>query len=318
MSRPTVALAFALADGAAAAYLAERADVVVADPIVGNWVDLVAAADAVIVRPPARLDVALLACAPRLRVIANIGSGVDHIDLAAAAERDIAVLSQPGANAHAVAEYVLGALITASRRLDAAVAFMRIDGADWTSRIGALRGHELTGATLGIVGYGAVGRALAPMARAGLGMRVIVFDPYASPAAGEVDAVCGSLSELLTDARAVSVHVPLTAETRGLIGAAELAQLGPGTILVNTSRGGVVDEDAVISSLRAGQLGGAALDVFETEPPPRSRLVEFATVPGLIVTPHIAGITYEAGAALAWAAVRGVLSTLAAAKVLGE
>jgi phosphoglycerate dehydrogenase-like enzyme len=272
---------------------------------------LVADVDGVILRPPAVVDAALLSQASRLRVIGNIGTGLDHIDLAETERRGITVVSSRGGNANAVAEYVAGMILAAAHRLFAARDLMSREDFSWAARIAALRGTELRGRVLGIVGLGAIGRRLSEIAANGLGMRVVAYDPFVT--AGDVEHVelLDSVREVCESAFVLSVHAPLTPETRGLIGSEEIEALGAGAVLVNSSRGGVVDEQAVVSALRAGRLGAAILDVLDTEPPTRERIVEMAEVPGLIVTPHIAGITTEAGAALCDAAVDGVLEQLA-------
>jgi len=308
--RPKVLLAFPLADPSAQERLARDADVVVAgtaDP--ATLAGLLSDADGVIVRPPARLDRAALEAAAKLRVIANIGAGLDHIDTEVTRARGIPVAAGAGANARAVAEYVIWAMLTLSRRLSAAIAELSDPASDWASRVSRLRGRELAGQTLGIVGYGHIGEVLAGLARA-LGLRVAAYDPYRAPEPGDVDLVCAGLDELLDAAQILSVHVPLTDETRNLIDRAALQRLGTDGIVVNSARGGVVDEDAVVNALREGRLRGAAWDVFDPEPPPPGRLAELAAVPGLLLTPHIAGISQEAGSALAWQAVEAVLAVL--------
>lgn len=305
-----VLIAYPLADPAAERHLERDFEVVRG---VGTsrdeFFDLLGDIDGIVVRPPARLDAAALAHAPRLRVIANIGTGLDHIDTTFARHRGIEIVAGAGANARSVAEYVLATMIMAHRRLDLAIDRLRDGSLDWPTRVGALRGHEV-GGTLGIVGYGQIGRTLAGMARGSLGLRIAAYDPYAAPDPSEVDVVCASLDELLDASGTVSVHVPLTEATRHLIGRAQLDRLGPDGVLVNSARGGVVDEDAVVAALRAGRLRAAVWDVFEREPPEPARLAELASVPGLILTPHIAGISHEAGSALSWHAVRGVVAAL--------
>jgi phosphoglycerate dehydrogenase-like enzyme len=306
-----VLLAYPLADPDAEARLAREVEVVRADGAGRTeFLALLSDVDGVIVQPPARLDAAALAAARALRVIANSGTGLDHIDVAAARRRGIQIVSGAGANARAVAEYVLCVMVMANRRLDAAMEAARDPGLDWSTRIDRLCGHELRDRTLGIVGFGAIGQALAEMAHHGLGMRVAVYDPYLTPSSLSVAQVCTTLDEVLDVADTLSVHVPLTEATRHLIGAGELARLGRDGVLVNSSQGGVVDEDAVVEALRAGQLRAAAWDVFEQEPPEPARIAELAGVPGLILTPHIAGISYEAGSVLSWRAVEGVLAVL--------
>jgi (S)-sulfolactate dehydrogenase len=306
-----VLLSHPLADPAAQARLAESVEVVLdsgGDP--AGFRARLADADAVVIRPPTRLSAADLDAAPALRVIFNLGSGVDHIDVDAARARGIAVLAGAGSNAHAVAEYVLSTIVATHRRLYRAAAHIRADGLDWGARIGFLRGHEVGGTVLGIVGYGHIGRDVAKMARHGLGLRTVIYDPYVQAGPGDVDQQCASLAELLSLSRTVTLHVPLTDETRSMIGAAELALLSADAVLINSSRGGVVDEDALFEALRAGRLWAAALDVYADEPPSPDRLRELAAVPDLILTPHIAGITNEAGAALSARAVDAVLAAL--------
>jgi phosphoglycerate dehydrogenase-like enzyme len=306
-----VLLAYPLADRSAQDFLASEVEVVVARDAV-DFRRLLKDVDGVIARPPMQLDAAALAAAPRLRVIANTGSGIDHVDVDAAERHGILVLSAPGLNARAVAEYVLAVMISSARRFDTAVGYLRSGTPDWGTRLGVLRGHELgPDATLGIVGFGHVGRQVAAMVRGALGMRVVVYDPFVRADAALVDAQCATLPELLAQSRVVTLHVPLTELTRGMVGAEQLALLGPECVLINTSRGAVVDDQAVIDVLRDGRLWAAAVDVFDPEPPAAERLAVLAEVPHLIVTPHIAGITYEAGSALAWRSVHDLLAALA-------
>ena len=310
---PRVVLAFPLADPAATKKLADACDVIEG---VGedrnNFLAALQDAEGVILRPPARMDAEAFSHAPRLKVIANIGAGLDHIDLDLARAKNVTVIGGGGANAQAVAEFVVAMMILAHRRLGDAMRLFSGGQLDWSTRARRLRGSELAGGTLGIVGYGAIGHRLAEIASRGLGMQIAYFDPYVSVSDDDVAAErCGSLAELLEQSRTLSIHVPLTEETRNLIGAREIACLPPLSVLVNTSRGRVVDEDAVVAALRDGTLAGAAWDVFNEEPPTPQRLAELADVPGLIITPHIAGISQEAGSALAWVAVNSVLRIVA-------
>jgi phosphoglycerate dehydrogenase-like enzyme len=220
------------------------------------------------------------------------------------------VLSAPGLNARAVAEYVLAVMIGASRRLDAAFGYLPVAHPEWIARMAVLRGRELGGQTLGIVGFGHVGRAVAAMTRGGLGMRVVAYDPFVRADPALVDAQCESLPELLTQSRVVSMHVPLTELTRAMIGAAELELLGPDGLLINTARGPVVDAPAVADALTRGRLWAAALDVYDVEPPDPALIAQLRMAPHLVLTPHIAGISHEAGAALAWRSVHDLLAAL--------
>jgi len=250
----------------------------------------VADADALIVRNKTRVDAELLAAARKLRVVGRLGVGLDNIDLAACAARRIEVIPATGANALAVAEYVIG---TALALLRGAYLGTAAVGAGHWPRAALSQGRELCGKTLGVIGFGSVGRATSRLARA-LGMTVIGFDAHV-PAGSAVwvqeETTPRRFDDVLRDADVVSLHVPLTPATRGLIDAEKLSLLKRDAILINTARGGVVDEAALAAALRKGRLGGAALDVFETEPlPAGSPLADCANV---ILTPHIAGVTRE-------------------------
>ncbi len=249
-----------------------------------------AGADALIVRNRTQVDAELLAHAPKLRVVGRLGVGLDNIDVPACEERAIRVIPATGANALAVAEYVIGCTLMLLR--GAYLARDEMDAGDWPrNRLG--EGRESAGKTLGLVGFGGIGQLTARLAQ-GLGLQVLAHDPLI----GEDAAVWGdlkvrpcALDELLAQSDAVSLHVPLHEGTRRLIDAARIARMRRGAVLINTSRGGIVDEAALAVSLRAGHLGGAALDVFEQEPLPAGSVL--AGVPNLILTPHIAGVTLE-------------------------
>ncbi len=247
-------------------------------------------ASAIIVRNRTKVTPALLESAPQLRVVGRLGVGLDNIDLAACEARGIAVIPATGANAAAVAEYVIG---TAMALLREAYTRSAETGAGTWPRTALSNGREIGGKTLGLIGFGGIGQLTARLAQA-LGMHVIAHDPMLSkddPLWATANVECSSMSEVLTRADIVSLHVPLTAATRHLIDQAALAAMPTGAILINTSRGGIVDERALADALHAGQLGGAAIDVFDEEPlPPESPL---AQAPRTILTPHIAGVTME-------------------------
>ena len=283
-------------DDAAVASLAARFSVLYDKDLVDRRAELVtllADARALIVRNRTQVDEALLEAAPGLKVVGRLGVGLDNIDTTACVARGIEVIPATGANALAVAEYVIGTamlLLRGAYQATAAVA----DGR-WP-RGPLSNGREIAGKVLGVVGFGGIGRLTARLGQA-LGMRVIGFDPQlpaASPVWAAHHTAARELADVLREADVVSLHVPLTVGTRGLIDEARLASMKPDAILVNTARGGVVDEAAVAAALRAGRLGGAALDVFETEPLPAGSAL--AGCPNLILTPHVAGVTRESNA----------------------
>ncbi|HET8875535.1 MAG TPA: hydroxyacid dehydrogenase [Casimicrobiaceae bacterium] len=280
-------------DSPAVAELASRFDVRYDKDLVDRRSELVADlhdADALIVRNRTQVDAALVSAAPKLRVVGRLGVGLDNLDMDACATRGIAVIPATGANAQAVAEYVIAAAMLLLR--GAYFATTDVTAGRWP-RARLSGGRELGGRTLGLIGFGGIGRLTGRLARA-LGMHTIAFDPQI-PAAAPVwadDATrpC-TLAELLGEADVVSLHVPLAAATRNLMNAQRIATMKPDAVLINTSRGGVVDEAALAGALREGRLGGAAIDVFEREPLPAGS--PLAECPNLLLTPHIAGVTRE-------------------------
>lgn len=264
-------------------------------------------AEALVVRNQTRVDAALLAAAPRLRVIGRVGVGLDTIDLAAVRRRGVALTYSPGANAASVAEYVIGAILNVYRDFDAVTRSVRAGAWD---RVAAT-GREVAGKRLGIVGLGDIGSRVAMRARA-LGMRVVATDPYLHPASravqeNEVELL--PLDALLEGADVVSLHTPLNDETRHLLKARELARMAPGTLLINTGRGGLIDEAALAEALAAGRPGFAVLDVRDPEPPgPDDRL---ARLDNVVLTPHVAGVTFEALERAACHTARDVVRVLA-------
>lgn len=231
-----------------------------------------------------------------LRVVVKYGSGTDNIDVGAADRLSVKVSSTPGANARSVAELTIALLLALARHLAAHDRAVR--AGSW-SRQGAI---ELAGKRLGVVGYGAVGREVARLA-ACLAMEVVAHDPFVETA--EVDLV--GLDELLASSDAVSLHVPLDDSTRGMIGAKALERMRNGALLVNTARGGLVDEDALADALSSGRLGGAALDAFAAEPPIGSPLLGLENV---VLSPHAGAATAEAAQRTALQAVRQLLRDL--------
>jgi D-3-phosphoglycerate dehydrogenase len=246
---------------------------------------------------------AAIASCPSLRVISRAAAGYDAVDLAAATARRIPVLTAVGANAQSVAEYAVGLILAVARR---------IPEHDRTTQAGgwerARLGLELQGRRLGLVGYGRIAQGVARIALA-IGMRVSAWTPRLH-LAGDIAPVTAapSLQALLAEADVVSLHAPLSEASRHMIGAAELDLLGPEGILVNTARGGLIDEAALATALREGRLRGAALDVRPAEPPPRGHVLE--GVPNLILTPHMGAATTVARGATARAAATHLLDVL--------
>ena len=259
--------------------------------------------DALIVRSQVQVDAELIAAGTRLVVIGRAGVGVDNVDLDAATRAGIMVVNAPTGNTIAAAEHTLALLYGVARRTAPADASVR--RGEW--KRAQFTGLELRGRTLGIVGLGKIGQAIAVRARA-MEMTVLAVDPFvtAEQAANHgVELV--EFDAMLARADVVTVHVPLTRATRGLIGREAIAKLKPGSIVLNVARGGVVDEAAVAEALRSGHLGGAGIDVFEHEPPTGSPLLD---APNTLLTPHLGASTAEAQILVAEEVAAQVLDVL--------
>jgi len=246
-----------------------------------------------------RFDESVLARTPRLRVIARTGVGLDSIDLDAATDHGVAVTITPGANHDAVADHTLALMLAILRRLGENDARVRAGG--W--RTPDLFAWQLTGLTVGLVGVGLIGTAVAQRL-AGFGVRLLAHDPYAPP--GE-PAEAVSLEQLLAESDVVSIHCPLSPETQGLLNAERIRRMKPSAIVVNTARGPIVEEDALVDALASGRLRGAGLDVFVEEPPPSERL---RSLPNVVLSPHHGGLSDVSNAEMCRRATRAVLAVL--------
>ena len=247
--------------------------------------------DAIVVRSRTKVTREVIEASGRLRAVARAGVGLDNVDLEAAKERGVEVLNSPEAPSNAVAELVLGLMLSLARRIPLGDASMK--RGEWIKR--RLTGFELEGKTLGIVGFGRIGYNLARKAKA-MGMRVVTDASIEKLMrfVEETGAESVPMEDLLKESDFVSIHVPLRPQTRHMIGARELETMKDGAYLINTARGGVVDEDALREPLVRGKLAGAALDVFEIEPPEDTSLTGLEN---LIALPHIGAATVEAQAA---------------------
>ncbi len=264
--------------------------------------------DALIVRNRTQVRGALLQALARCKVVGRLGVGLDNIDVAACEARGMQVIPATGANALSVAEYVIGTAMLLLRGAYQSQAAM-VQG-QWP-RNALSSGREIHGKTLGLIGYGSIGQLTARLAQ-GLGMRVQAHDALMAvdhPAFSSTGVQAVGLDTLLASSDVISLHVPLLPSTQHLLNAARLAQVKSGAIVINSARGGVVDEAAVVAALRRGHLGGAALDVFEQEPLKSGAL--FADCPNLILTPHIAGVSLESNERVSELIARKVLEVLA-------
>jgi D-3-phosphoglycerate dehydrogenase / 2-oxoglutarate reductase len=269
----------------------------VADPSpqdIANAVGAIARADAVI-------DAAFLAGAPRLRVIARTGVGVDHVDLSVATVRGIPVVITPGSGTRPVAEGVFALALHLLKRLGPSTDLVR--HGRWTDR-GQVSMGDLEGATIGIIGYGRIGRRVGELATA-FGMNLLAYDPFSAPPSA---IAAPDVYELASASDVVTLHVPLTEETHHLVDDAFMDRARPGTILINCGRGGLVDLDAAFAALESERLAGVGLDVFDPEPPEHHPLFDH---PDVVLTPHLMGMTRRAAAATFVDAARGVVDVLA-------
>jgi (S)-sulfolactate dehydrogenase len=263
---------------------------------------------AIIVRNATQVDAGVIARAPRLRVIGRHGVGLDNIDVPACEARGIAVCPATGANSATVAEWTIAAALILLRG-KGFLSTQRVLAGEWP-RPELSSGHEAKDKVFGLIGLGAIGEITARKARA-LDFQTIAYSP-SLPAEHPAWAVAErvSLAELLARADVVSIHCPLSAKTRGLIGHDALAAMKPGALLINSARGGIVDERALAEALRSGRLAGAALDVFDTEPIDAATRALFAGVPNLLLTPHIAASTVESSRRMCEVTVENVLRVL--------
>ncbi len=248
----------------------------------------------------------LLAAAPRLRVVANFGVGFNNVDLAEMDRRGIAVCNTPGVLTDAVADLTMGMILMASRRLPENHAF--VHGGGWSAgKPAPALGWDLAGKVLGLVGFGRIGRAVAQRARA-FGMDMLYHDTFTDAGPGWEHCRYATLEDLLAQADIVSIHVNLTPETVHLIGERELARMRPSAWLVNTSRGPVIDQPALVAALTRKAIGGAVLDVLETEPPAANDPI--LGLANAILLPHIGSATVETRAAMLDLAVRNLTAVL--------
>jgi glyoxylate reductase len=262
----------------------------------------VGGADALICLLTDRVDEALLAAAPKLRVVANHAVGVDNVDLAAATRRKVVVTNTPDVLTEATADLTMALVLAAARRIGEGERLVRAGG--WRGWEPAqLLGADLAGKTIGLVGFGRIGRAVARRAR-GFGLRVI----YASPRKiANEDATHVPLDRLLAESDVISLHCPLTPETRGLIGREQLARMKPGAIFINTARGACVDEPALGEALAAGTIAGAGIDVYEREPNVHPALLAQERA---VLLPHIGSATVGTRAKMAELCARAVRAVL--------
>ena len=273
--------------------LRSRNDVIYEPDLYKDRTALIAAMqniDALVVRNLTQVNEEVLNAAPKLKVVGRLGVGLENIELPACAKRNIKVIPATGANAESVAEYVVGAAVALTRGFIPAT-IATLNGAWPRPRFSGY--HEFLGQTLGIVGFGSIGRVVAKKAHA-FGLQCVAYDPMLSGEAVELGGFSVpllKLSELLARSHAVSLHLPYLPETKNLFDATTLDLMKEGTCLVNTARGGIVDEVALAERLRSGRIGGAAIDVFAAEP--AKDLSHFSGIENLILTPHIAGVTHE-------------------------
>jgi D-3-phosphoglycerate dehydrogenase len=276
--------------------LAESTVAALGDQVEVRWVDgpdrekLLAAvpdADALLVRSATTVDAEVLAAAPKLKIVARAGVGLDNVDVDAATARGVLVVNAPTSNIHSAAEHALALLLAAARQIPAADATLR----DHTWKRSSFSGAEIFGKTVGVVGLGRIGQLVAQRLAA-FGAHIAAYDPYVSAArAAQLGIELLTLDELLARADFISVHLPKTKETAGLINKEALAKTKPGVIIVNAARGGLIDEEALAEAVISGHVRGAGIDVFATEPCTDSPLFE---LPQVVVTPHLGASTEEA------------------------
>ena len=246
--------------------------------------------DALVVRNLTQVNEEILVGAPKLKVVGRLGVGLENIELPACAKRNIKVIPATGANAESVAEYVVGAAVALTRGfIPATISTLK---GEWP-RPRFSTYHEFLGKTVGIIGFGSIGRVVAMKANL-FGLKCLAYDPMLTQSSvnlGSFTVPLLPLDQVLSSSDVITLHLPLLPETKNLLNASTLDQMKPGACLINTARGGIVDEKALAERLRSNHLGGAAIDVFEGEP--AKDLSHFEGIENLILTPHVAGVTHE-------------------------
>lgn len=271
-----------------------------------DLISLMPRAKALIVRNRTRVDETLIKASPQLRCVGRLGVGLDNIDLNACEERRIAVYPATGANDRSVAEFVIASAMLLLRR----ACFSKDDvlAGNWPREQSV--GREIAGKTIGLIGFGSTGKETGRIAAA-LGLTVLACDPcFAADAEAKQIAQHAELKELLAASDIVSLHVPLMPETKGMMNQEKMSAMKPRAVLINAARGGVLDEDAAITALKSGKLGGLALDVFETEPLTAEAARKFAGIPNLLLSPHIGGVTEESNVRVSAAVAQKVVAHL--------
>ena len=309
VKRPTVLILESMYHRAGEELLARHLDIqVLRDPTPAAIAEAIRPVAAVFVRYPCRLHGEAIRAAKELVVISTSGRGTDAIDIAAATERGIAVVNNPGLGSVPVSEHTVGFMLDLAKQVSESNADVR-QGKGWGEGYKSTRIH-LEGRTLGVIGCGQIGTEVVRKCALAFGMRVLVYDPYIPPSKAE--AVGGTwvteLGLLLKESDFVSLHPELTEETRGMIGEAELRQMRRDAFLINTARGQVLQQAALLRALEEGWIAGAALDVFDPEPPPPDS--PLYAHDNLILTPHVAGLTLEAREQLALSAANQILQVL--------
>lgn len=252
-----------------------------------------------------RVDAAVMDAGPQLKVISKHGVGVDNIDLQAAADRGIPVLVATGANAVSVAEHAIALMLACVKRILPLDDGLR--AGKWEKP--GFSGREISSETMGLMGLGAIAQATGRIAK-GLGMNLVGFDPFAPDKAFDDLGVtrCATFEDLLARANILSLHCPLTDQTRQIVNAEAIARMPEGSYIINTARGGLIDETALVEAVQSGHLAGAGLDTFAVEPPAADH--PFFAEPRIVLTPHIGGVTRQAGARVGVDAVRGIFQVL--------
>ena len=266
-------------------------------------------AEAIIIRSATKLTADLIAAAPRLRFVARAGVGVDNVDVPAASRRGIIVMNTPGGNTLSTAEHTMALLLALSRSIYPACHSLK--GGKWDRK--SFMGTQLAGKTIGVIGLGRIGLEVARRCAA-FGMTVLGHDPYVTPERAKQLQVtlAAGLDDIYTRADYITVHVPVTDQTNRMISAAQFARMKPGVKLINCARGGIIDEAALVEAIRGGKVAGAALDVYEQEPPANRELVE---LPQVLCTPHLGASTEEAQLSVALEAAELVADALLRGRV---